>query len=171
MKKKKKLKNIATIKRRLFRLASQKCRESANDRCEICGMKKGDILTETGKPQRVEAHHVMSRDNINSPLKYDLRNLICLCTRHHKTHLFSAHKHALWFAEEFKKIRPDDYQWILDHSNDKVNLDDRNVLEIIEKCLKQNLPLDLESHNIEYLQKGENLTEHFDTLNFEDKDK
>ena len=153
----KKLTSIPVLNRRLFKLASIVCRERAGFKCEICGMKKGDLYK--CKPQRVEAHHVMSRSNKNSPLKWDIRNLICLCTLHHKTYKFSAHRHAIWFAEQFKKIRPDDYDWILEHSNDEVDLNDRTVLEIVEKCLKNNLPLDLEKYDIKYIKKGKYLHE------------
>jgi len=140
--KKKKRTSIPVITRRLFRLASQCCRERANFQCEICGMKKGSIHIGTGKPQRVEAHHIMSRSNKNSSLKFDLRNMVCLCTEHHKTGKYSAHKHGLWFAREFAKIRSEDVEWILEHSDDTVNLNDRDVLSYIETYLKENTPLD-----------------------------
>ena len=142
--KRKRRTSIPIITRRLLRLASQCCRERAHFKCEICGMKKGDIHSLTGKPQRVEAHHIMSRSNKNSPLKFDLRNIICLCTEHHKTGKYSAHKHGLWFSCEFTKIRPDDAEWILDHSNDDVDLNDREILSYIEKCLKENKPLNFD---------------------------
>jgi hypothetical protein len=142
--KRKKLTSIPVLTRRLFRLASQCCRENAKFSCEICGMKKGSIHPKTGKPQRVEAHHIMSRSNFDSPLKFDLRNLICLCTEHHKTGRYSAHKHGIWFAREFDKIRPEDADWIIEHSDDSVDLKDRSVIAYIEECLRKNKPLDFD---------------------------
>jgi len=153
--KKKKLTSIPVLTRRLFRLASQRCREKANFTCEICGMKKGSIHPNTGKVQRVEAHHIMSRSNKDSPLKFDLRNLVCLCTDHHKTGKYSAHKHGLWFAKKFCEIRPDDAEWILNHSDDTVNLKDRDVLKHIETCLREHKPLNFE-------QNKQELQEEFD---------
>jgi len=149
--KKKKLTSIPILTRRLFRLASESCREKAHFRCEICGMLKGTIHPNTGKPQRVEAHHVMSRSNKDSPLKFDMRNLICLCTEHHKTGRYSAHKHGIWFSDQFRKIRPKDYEWILQHSDDYVNLKDRSVLKYIEDCLrgKKNLEFDQEHEEVQ----------------------
>lgn len=138
--KKKKAEPFPKITRRLFKLTSEKCRERANYCCEICGTARGTPHPVTGKPQRVEAHHVMSRDNKNSPLKFDLRNLICLCTNHHKTGKYSAHKHGLWFAKEFNSIRPQDAKWILHHSDDIVDLKDRTVLYSIEKVLNGPIP-------------------------------
>jgi hypothetical protein len=140
--KKKKIISVKVIQRRLFKLSSILCRDRANHKCEICGLAKGDKHPNTNKPQHVEAHHVMSRANKNSPLKYDLRNLICLCTSCHKTSRFSAHKHGLWFAKEFIKIRPNDAEWIIEHTTDCVDLDDRNILNYIEHCLKNNIVMD-----------------------------
>lgn len=139
--------SIPVIVRRLLKLASLKCRERAKMRCEICGMQKGEIHQNTGNVQKVEAHHVMSRSNKDSSLKFDLRNMVCLCTEHHKTGKYSAHKHGLWFAQEFTKIRPKDSEWILKHSDDCVNLKDRNILDYIEKCLKANKPLNFSTNN------------------------
>tara|TARA_R110002126_G_scaffold164690_2_gene312566 strand:+ start:1479 stop:1958 length:480 start_codon:yes stop_codon:yes gene_type:complete len=142
--KRKKLTSIPVIIRRLFRLASQCCRESADFKCEICGMKKGDLHNVTEKPQRVEAHHIMSRNNKDSPLKFDLRNLICLCSDHHKLSKYSAHSHGIWFADWLQTNKPEQYQWVLDHSDDTVNLKDREVLAHIEKCLRANKELNFD---------------------------
>jgi len=135
--KKRKLTSLPVITRRLFRLASQCCREKANFHCEICGMQRGDKHPNTGKKQRVEAHHIMSRSNKDSALKFDLNNLICLCTSCHKTGQFSAHKHAVWFAEWLRCNKPTQYAWVLEHSNDTANLKDRDVLKYIEICLRR----------------------------------
>jgi len=136
-KKKIKLTSIPVIHRRLFRIASQVCRENANETCEICGLVKGDVYNH--KKQRVEAHHIMSRSNKDSPLKWDVRNLICLCTKCHKTGRRSAHKHGLWFAREFYKIRPEDYEWIIEHTDDEVNLRNRDYLQQVEENLKKQI--------------------------------
>jgi len=125
------------------------CRDTANNTCEICGRKKGDLYH--GKPQRVETHHVMSRSNKGSPLQYDLRNCICLCSLCHKSSRKSAHKHGLWFAKEFNRLRPDDAQWILDHTDDTIDMFDREVLKIVENCLDKNLPLDLKQYGVTYI--------------------
>jgi len=145
-KKQKKLTPIPVILRRLYKLAAQLCKERVGFKCEICGLKKGELYN--GKPQRVEAHHIMSRSNKNSPLKFDLRNLVCLCTFHHKVGKYSAHKHGLWFAKKFIEIRPDDAQWIIDHTDDTIDLKDRDVLKKIEDEL-QSVNLKLKESNNE----------------------
>ena len=142
--KRKKLTSIPVLTRRLFRLSSLCCREKANFKCEICGMEKGALHHVTGKPQRVEAHHIMSRSNKDSLLKFDLRNLICLCSDHHKLSKYSAHSHGIWFAEWLKTNKPEQYQWVLDHSDDTANLKDREVLAHIEKCLRENKELNFD---------------------------
>ena len=140
MKPKPKLKSIPAINRRLLKLAKDICRKNANETCEVCGLKKGDLYK--GKPQKVEAHHVMSCKNLNSPLKFDLRNLVCIDTFHHKGGRRSAHKHGLWFAKWLIEHKPENAQWIIDHTDDQVDLKDRKILEYIEKCLKEGKPLD-----------------------------
>jgi len=146
--KKKKLQSLPIIIRRLFRIASELCRTKAGNKCEICGLKSGDIYQGTGKKQRVEAHHIMSRANKGSPLKFDLRNLICLCSFHHKLGSRSAHKHCLWFSKWFIEHRPDDANWIIEHTDDKVDLNDRIILQFIEDCLKFNKPLDFNENQM-----------------------
>ena len=135
-KKRKRLTSIPVIHRRLYRLVSKICRERVDFCCEVCGMKKGDDYN--GKPQRVECHHLFSRNIKDSPLKWDLNNLICLCTLHHKTGDHSAHKNPIWFAEWLRTNKPEQYQYILDHCEDRINLKDRNVLAKIEKELNVN---------------------------------
>ena len=144
----KKLVKIPVIVRRLLKKACQLKRDLTGHACEICGLKKGDLHIVTGKPQKVDSHHVMSRSNKNSPLKFDLRNLACLCTDHHKTSRTSAHKHGLWFATWFLKNRPEDAQWILDHTYDEIDLTDRNILNYIEECLTNNKPLDFKPEQL-----------------------
>ena len=152
MSKAKNLTSVPVLIRRLFKLASQLCRERANFKCEICGMKKGDIHPNTGKPQRVEAHHIMSRSNKDSVLKFKLQNLICLCTSCHKTNQFSAHKHSVWFAEWLRINKPEQHAWVLKHSKDTANLKDRDILKGIEDCLKSGKPLNFTKINKEYTQ-------------------
>lgn len=136
-KKKEKKTSLPVVKRRLFKLVSIICRDRANHTCEICGMKKGDLYN--GKAQRVEAHHIFSRTFKDSPLKWDLNNLICLCSLCHKMGLRSAHKNPIYFGEWLRIHKPQQYQYVLDHYQDTVNLDDRLVLEKIEADLMQML--------------------------------
>ena len=140
MKPKPKLKSIPAINRRLLKLAKDICRQKANNTCVVCGIKKGDLYK--GKPQNLNSHHIMSCKNKNSPLKFDQRNIISLCVFCHKGGRRSAHKHGLWFAKWLIEHNPTDAQWIIDHTDDQVDLKDRNILEYIEKCLKENKPLD-----------------------------
>ena len=131
--KKVKLKSLPAIKRRIFKLVSLICRERAGNICECCHQPKGYLLN--GKPQRMECHHIFSRSIKNSPMKFDLNNLICLCTSCHKTGSVSAHKNPVVFAEFLRVNKPNQYQYILDHYLDTIDLEDRVVLEKIEADL------------------------------------
>ena len=150
----KKLTPTPTIVRRLLKKACQLKRGLAGNTCEICGLKKGDLHAVTNKPQKVDSHHVMSRSNKNSPLKFDIRNLVCLCTDHHKVGSTSAHKHGLWFAKWFMEHRADDAKWVLDHTFDKVDLTDRTILAHIEECLDNNKPLDFTEEQLRSLNES-----------------
>ena len=68
-------------------------------------------------------------------MKFDLNNLICVCTLHHKTGFESAHKNPVVFGEWLRTHKPEQYQYIIDHYKDTINLDDRAVLEKIERGL------------------------------------
>jgi len=66
--------------------------------CEICSESKG-----------IQVHHVCSKHYEKSLLRFDKRNLIVLCAKHH----FSAHHAPILFLEWFKSVRPHDYQYII----------------------------------------------------------
>jgi len=133
--KKIKLEPIRRIHRRLYKFTLDLCRVKANHTCAVCGMKKGDLYN--GKPQKVDSHHLYSRHFKNCPLKWDMNNLICLCTLCHKTGKKSAHKNPIWFAEWLRINRPEQYQYVLNHCEDIIDLENREILYIIEKKLKE----------------------------------
>jgi hypothetical protein len=71
-------------------------KEQAKFRCEWCS-----------KTSALNSHHVISRNNKH--LRHDPRNACVLCIGCH----FKAHQSALEFTEWFKKIRPEDYKYLL----------------------------------------------------------
>ena len=58
----------------------------------------------------LNAHHIITRDNNN--LRWDFRNGVLLCVKHHKYGNPCAHKNPIWFAEWLKQNRPDDYEYL-----------------------------------------------------------
>ena len=139
MKKKvRKLEKPSRIRRRLMRLWSTKVLETAGRCCAICGLKTGDIVK--GKVQKTDAHHI--EDRRNHSLKFDILNGICLCVWHHKYSKNAAHQSVVFFSNWLQKNHPKQYQYILDHRDDIIDLNDRNVLYKIEEKLKSPISLD-----------------------------
>lgn len=129
---KKKLTSIPVINRRLFRFASIACRNRAENKCEVCG--KAD--------SKVDAHHCISRSIKDTPLKWDVRNLVALCPYHHK---FGGSKSAhggLWFAKWFEENRKADYDFITANDEFRCDLRNRVNLTYIEECLTKNKIMD-----------------------------
>ena len=141
-KKHKKLKKItkasikkanSKLKRALMKLWSEKVKGRDNYSCVYCG-----------KKEMVNAHHYLSRDIRNSPLKFDTRNGIALCPEHHKfSGIFSSHRSPINFYEWLRKIRPEHYQFVLDNTDARVDLDDEKILLEIKECLEKGTNLDI----------------------------
>lgn len=124
--KRKKLQPIKTIHNRLYRKASLICREKAGHKCEICASN-----------DQVQAHHICPRSaKAGSPLKWDLRNLIALCNKHHKYGNHAVHKNPIFFYTWMSQHRQDQLAYLLEHMDDVANLKDRAVLQEIESNLK-----------------------------------
>lgn len=129
--KRKKLAKTSVIRRRIMRKWSEKVRSSTDFRCAVCGMKNGEIIN--GKKQKVEAHHIVSRDIHNSAMKFELLNGIPLCTHHHKFGNISAHKNMVWFVHWLKNHRPLQYDFIIENHQNKIDLNNREILQQIEE--------------------------------------
>lgn len=124
---------LPVIRRRLMRKWSEKVRGSTNGCCAVCGMQAGEIIN--GKKQKVEAHHLVSRDIHNSAMKFNILNGIPLCTHHHKFGHLSAHKNMIWFTNWLAEHRPLQHTYVLEHHDHKINLNNREVLTHIEEQL------------------------------------
>lgn len=142
--KKIKLPPIPRINRKLFKLWSEKIRERANGRCEYCGTKVGDI-GKSGKPvNKLDSHHLVSRIKKNSFLKWDVNNGICLCPSCHKFGEDSFHKSPVTTIYWFTKQHQDRLDYIMANFDVKVDLTSREILALIEKCLIENQPINIE---------------------------
>ena len=129
-----KLKSVAVIRRRLLRLWSEAVRSRVGYKCEVCGLKRGTIVNE--KAVKIDAHHIISKLIKDSPLKYDIRNGVSVCTSCHKFGPNSFHKNPIRTITWLMDNRPLDYAFLLDNDALRVNLDDRGVLEEIEARLR-----------------------------------
>lgn len=59
---------------------------------------------------QLHPHHVIGRNN--KLLRWNLKNRLWLCPYHHTFGKESAHENPLWFAEWFKKNRPESYKYL-----------------------------------------------------------
>ena len=138
-------KENSKLKRRLLKLWSKAVKEKEDFTCIYCGSKRGE--PNKSNPDsfiKIDAHHILQKEIANCPLKYDIRNSAVLCSSCHKFNgEHSAHKSPIVFYDWFRKKYPDRYDFILNNSNIRVDLDNRLILEEIEKKLTVNEPLDI----------------------------
>lgn len=132
--KKQKLENKAKIRRRLFKLWSHKVMLANGDKCAVTGTINGAINAD-GKASILDAHHIECKE-CNPSLRFDFLNGIALNKSSHKFGRDSFHKAPLWAAEWLRTHRPGQYAYVLAHRNDKIDLEDREVLYAIEAKLK-----------------------------------
>jgi len=141
VKNKNKLKSLPRIHRRLFKLWSQLVREK--NKCEYCGISKGEIDKNGKILKKLDAHHYISRAKKNSYLKWDINNGVCVCSGCHKFYEDSFHRSPVTTMNWLIKTHPEKFNYILEHFNDKVDLDNRLILEEIEKRLLAKESLDI----------------------------
>jgi len=149
--KKKKLDSIPKINRRLFKIWSLAVRGRAGNKCEFCGLGKGDIGASGNPINKIDAHHLLSRDIKDCPLKFDIMNSVAVCPFHHKFGIPSFHRDPITTITWLQENRPDRYEYILINSKERVDLQNRKVLEQIEISLKQNMSLDIK--NLQEIEK------------------
>ena len=144
--KKKKIVPLPRLRRKLLTLWSEVSREKENFSCIFCGARREDPnpLNPSIK-NKIDCHHALQKYIKNCPLKFDIRNAIVLCAKHHKFDgETSAHKSPIVFYDWFRQKFPEKYQFILKNSSIRVDLDNRLILEEIGKRLLAKEPLDLE---------------------------
>ena len=142
--KKKKKDSIPKINRRLFKLWNLAVRDPLNGKCEFCGNSVGEIGP-SGKPiTKIDAHHFLSRNVRNCPLKFDIRNGIGCCPFCHKFGTPSFHRDPITTITWLQINRPERYKFVLENREFTVDLQNRQVLAEIESKLKEQIPLDFD---------------------------
>lgn len=136
-KKLKKLEPLPKIRRRLMRLWTEKVHTMQNGVCAVCGKKHGEIDDKTGKPSYMNAHHIEPRATC-AALRYDPLNGILLCPSCHKFGRNSAHKGAIWFITWLQNHRKKQYDYVMQHRDDVVSINDRTYIEALDAKLKSN---------------------------------
>jgi hypothetical protein len=102
-------------------------KKRAGYKCEVCG--KTDILN---------SHHIVGRRNRR--VRWDVRDGVCLCVKHHKLGIESAHEDPLWFREWLEDKRWEDYAYLYTVKNQikKWTLEDmEEQLEELNKIINE----------------------------------
>lgn len=143
--KKKKPVPLPKLRAKLLRLWSEVSRENDNFACIVCGIKRGDPSpTNPSVKIKIDAHHLLQKYIKDCPLKFDIRNEASLCPKHHKFDgEMSAHKSPIVFYDWLRINHPERYEFVLNNSSIRVDLDNRKVLEEILERLLTKEPLDL----------------------------
>lgn len=128
------LESLPKIRRRLMRLWTETVHRMHDGKCAICGKVHGEVDPKTGRPSYMNAHHIEPRATC-AALRYDPMNGILLCPSCHKFGRNSAHKGTIWFITWLMNNRRDQYDYIMAHRDDVVNINDRAYLAGIEARL------------------------------------
>lgn len=127
------------IRRRLLKKWSLLVRTRDGHQCIRCGMN-----ATTPGYTKLDAHHYLQKNIKDCPLKYDVRNGGTLCPACHKFDgERSAHKSPIVFYEWLRTEHAVVHAFILQNSSIRVDLDNRAVLEEIERRLDAGEHLDL----------------------------
>jgi len=121
MSKAKQEKELKLLKRKCLFLWKARVKERAGKKCEICGKKK-----------RLNAHHIESY-SVNKALRYDKRNGALVCITDHKFGRFAMHKSFCATFNFMSQKRMSDFEYLLLHYRDKVELTKEYLLDKIKE--------------------------------------
>ena len=135
--KKAKLESLPKKRRRLMRMWTEKVHSMQHEVCAVCGKAHGSIDPITCKPSYLNAHHIEPRATC-AALRYDPINGILLCPSCHKFGRNSAHKGSIWFITWLHDHRRLQYDYVMNHRDEVVNINDRVYLDNVENYLSRN---------------------------------
>jgi len=129
-----------------YDLWSPLVKKKAKYKCEVCGA-----------TENLQSHHIIGRGNWR--LRWEVRNGVCLCAKHHKFDKHrSAHNNSPWFNEWLDKYRKNDVLWLRKHEMEVKSwkrwekeylielLEDVMTWDDLKKVSKFTLPLDENCH-------------------------
>lgn len=144
--KKIKLQSIPRINRRLFTKWAEIVRNRAGiGKCEYCEKSVGEIGHGANPITKIDSHHLVSRKVKDCPLKFEILNGVAACPFCHKFGFNSFHNSPITTMSLLIKNHPERFNYVLDHFNDRIDLQNRDVLKEIEKCLDEKKSLDINS--------------------------
>jgi hypothetical protein len=112
--------SIASLKRKAFKMWSEKARLAYGNKCAIC--------VADGK---IDAHHIISRRTCNLWLKFDIANSIACCPSHHKFGSSSFHNDPIWAHQWLLENRPKTIDYLMAHRNNKFDTTREEMEKII----------------------------------------
>jgi len=124
MSKAKQEKELKLLRRKCLFLWKARVKERAGKKCEICG--------KSGKEKRITGHHIESF-SVNKALRYDERNGISCCVTCHKFGRFAMHKSFCATYNFMSQKRMGDFEYLLLHYQDKVELTKEYLLDKIKE--------------------------------------
>ncbi len=101
----------------------------AGYKCEVCGKKDGVL----------NSHHIVGR--VNRTTRWDLRNCVVLCYRHHVGGKESAHEDIEWFRNWCIENRKEDWEYVQAKKNQITKLTNpmrRELLKELKAYIKEN---------------------------------
>ena len=121
--------NKSQLGKKLDEAWSLAVKKKAGYKCEVCGI---------GESGHLNSHHIVGRRN--RMVRWDVRDGVCLCVKHHRFGIESAHEDPLWFREWLEDKRWEDYAYLYTIKNQikKWTLEDmekqlEELNDIIEK--------------------------------------
>lgn len=115
----------SSLTKKLDNAWSELVKKRAKYKCEVCG-----------KTDTLNSHHIVGR--VNRTLRWDVKNGVCLCVKHHKFGRQSAHEDPLWFKEWLEDKRWEDYAYLYTVKDTITKWTLEDMQELLSK-LKQNL--------------------------------
>lgn len=119
----KELEEESVLKKKCLQLWARKVKEHAGNSCEVDGCKQKKFLN---------SHHIESFIS-NKGLRFEVRNGICLCPRHHRFGWHSAHRSFCFLYQLLFKKRKDDLEFLLNNYQNRIKLDKVFLLNKIKE--------------------------------------
>ena len=117
--------SVASLKRKAFKIWSEKARLAYGNKCAICGA--------DGK---IDAHHIISRRTCNLGLKFAIGNSVACCPSHHKFGFASFHNDPIWAYQWLLANRPKTIDYLNAHRLDKFGGTREDMMAIIAMLQK-----------------------------------
>jgi len=117
------------LSKKLDEAWSSAVKKRAGYKCEVCGI---------GESGHLNSHHIVGRRN--RMVRWDIRDGVCLCVKHHRFGIESAHEDPLWFREWLEDKRWEDYAYLYTIKNQikKWTLEDmEEQLEELNKIINE----------------------------------